>query len=603
MLRRLIADIASRLTKPGHPRGADLTAPDAAPIAVPADGNLAQANVSAEDVQREAQARADAGDVAGATALYLAGIATYPDNAALRVNASNIFKAQGKIALAREHLEHAVKLAPDLAGAWYNLGLLLQETWWLEEALDAFRHAYHLEKENGATPLCASLVLSIGLALQQCGQWRQSREFLEEVCAEFPSLAPEAERLALFTWVEDELATPVEKLGAYTRWAQQHADPLLPSPLIHGNDRDPDRPLRIGYVSGDFREHAVSYFFEPLLAHHNPKSTLVICYDSTRKTDSTTETLKRLAAGWRTVSTLSDDALAKMIRQDAIDILVDLSGHTAYNRLNTFALKPAPVQITWLGSRLTTGMAAMDYRLSDESVDPPGESDQWHRERVLRLRGSQWCYGQPHHAPAVAPLPLLSYGYATFGSFNQVDKLTDDVLDAWAEILRATPGSRLVMVGIPRGRYRDNLLATWKSLGIDTKRLDLYGYVKREQFLTIHGSVDIALDPFPYNGGTTTCESLWMGVPVVVMEGRSTLSRAGVSLLRAANLSDWIAPDRESYIQLAVEKAAQPELLSRLREHMRSSLKQSPLMDAALFAETFEDALRSVWRQWCLDNP
>lgn len=599
MLLRLIADIVSRVSMRSKQEARTAPSAEPAPQAPSPIASVPSA-ISAAQFNQEGQALADCGDMPGAAERYLAGINAHPGNAALRVNASNIFKSLGQTSMAREQLEQALELAPDLAGAWYNLGILLQETWWLEEALNAFERAFDLERLKGPSALCRTLFLSIGLVLQQSGQWKRSRIFLQEISETFPAFASEGDRVALFTWVEDDTCSPVDRLYAHTKWAKKHVDAMLPGVLNHGNLKDPNRPLNIGYVSGDFRAHAVSYFFEPLLRNHDRNAVRVICYDNTQNTDATTELLKGQAAEWRAISDLSDDALAQRVRDDAIDILIDLSGHTARNRLYAFALKPAPVQITWLGSRLTTGMAAMDYRISDHSVDPVGMAEHWHRERLLRVGGCQWCYGKPHQSPAVSQLPLLSNAHVTFGSFNQMDKLSGESLDAWAEIMRRLPESRLVMVGISHGRYREKLIAKWSALGVDARRLGLYGYVGREQFFDIHNGVDIGLDTFPYSGGTTTCESLWMGVPVVVMEGKSTLGRAGVSLLRAANLADWIAPDRDGYIRLALEKSADSASLAQLRAGMRERLLASPLMDGAAFARSFETALRSAWREWCI---
>jgi protein O-GlcNAc transferase len=600
MLFRLLAQITARITAPRHREvpgtnsdGSVHTAKASPPPDPLADGP------SPAEWHRRASSLLDSGDIESAAASYLAGISQHPDNAALRINASNLLKTLHRVAEARQHLERAVQLSPDLAGAWYNLGILLQETWWLEEALDAFKRAFELEKRNGPSELLGAIARSIGLVLQRNGRWLQAREFLADTAKEFPPLASDCERIALFTWVEDSISSPGEKLNAYVNWAGKYADHLLPEPGLHVNAAIPERPLRVGYVSGDFREHAVSYFFEPLLQHHDPARYLVHCYDNTDVSDATSIRLKSLPARWRPVSKLSDSELIRAIKDDEIDILIDLSGHTARNRLDVFACKPAPLQATWLGFRLTTGMAAIDYRISDCYVDPPGVSESWHRERLLRLPGSQWCYSAPRDSPALSPLPMLSKHHVTFGSFNQVDKLTDNVLSAWAQIMHSLPGSRLTMVGIPMGRYRDALLSKWREMGIDSSRLSLYSHVKREQFLAIHHDVDVALDPFPYNGGTTTCETLWMGVPVLTLAGTSSLARAGVSLLSAAAMPDWIADSREDYIRLAVAKVSDPKALSMLRARMREHLLASTLMDGARFTLNFEAALRGAWREWC----
>ncbi len=535
----------------------------------------------------------------GAASAYLSGIRDHPDNPGLRVNASNVLKAIGRIEEARLQLELALQLAPDLPGAWYNLGILLQQTWWLAEAQDAFERALPLEQANGPTKLCWEIIRSTGLVLQKSGQWRRSRAFLHEMALTYPIFAADCEQIALFTWIEDPISTPEEKRDALVGWGARYADPLLPHHMHFSNSTSAGRPLRVGFVSGDFRAHAVSYFFEPLLKHHDTSRLQVHCYDNSPQSDLVTERLKKLVVSWYPVAALSDGELAKKIRHDEIDILFDLSGHTAYNRLYAFARKAAPIQITWLGFRLTIGMAAIDYRISDNHVDPQGSADAWYRERILRLPGSLWCYGAPSDAPTVSPLPMLAGKGLTLGSFNQTDKLTDEVLEVWAKILRSIPGSSLTMVGIPHGKFRDAFYEKWKILGIDSERLNLIGYVKRQRFFELHNAVDIALDPFPYNGGTTTCESLWMGVPVLALAGNTSEGRAGVSLLSAAGLTDWIAGNQKDYVQIAVENATNPDRLAGLRSTMRERLLSSQLMDGAGFARNFASALEWAWRDWC----
>ena len=607
MLSRLIAQIFSRSSRP-NPSPAqgdtdDGTAHATQPERAAPHSARLPANASAAQWHEHAAGLVGTGELEEAAACYQEAIHAHPGNAPLRVNASNVLKGLGRTAEARQHLEYAVQLAPELPGVWYNLGILLQETWWLEEALDAFEQAFRLERARGPTELLRTIARSIGLVLQRSGNWRRARDFLEEISGLFAPFAAEFERIALFTWIEDPVSSPKEKLHAFVRWAEKYADPMLPQAAGYTNSRLPERPLKIGYVSGDFRTHAVSIFFEPLLRHHDPGQFLVYCYNNSPNTDSTTSRLQSYAARWRPVSALSDHELVKAIRDDEIDILVDLSGHTAYNRLDAFARKPAPIQATWVGFGLTTGMRAIDYRISDCHVSPPGISDAWHRERILRLPDSQWCYSAPQVSPPLSRLPMLSNRHVSFGSFNQVDKLNDEVFAAWAEILRSLPGSRLTMVGIPMGRYRDKLLFKWRELGIDPFRISLHSHVKRERFLAIHDQVDIAFDPFPYNGGTATCESLWMGVPVLTMKGASCLSLAGVSLLTAAGLPDWIANSREDYVRLAIAKASDPEALSTLRENMRARLLASALMDGARFTRNFEAALRGAWREWCALQP
>jgi protein O-GlcNAc transferase len=522
-----------------------------------------------------------------------------PADYALHVNCSNVLKRVGAVAQARSALERATRLEPHRYEAWYNLGVLLFENWWLDESVEAFDGALAALHGHADPEPLRALVLSRALALQRAGDWESAGRWLEEMAAAHPLLASDCLRVALLGTVVSPEAGPDESLAAHRRWARTHADPRLPAGKEYANAPFAERPLRIGYVSGDLCSHAVSLFFEPVLIHHDRTAYEVICYDNSQRSDATSERLRRYPALWRNLMDLGDDACRERIERDGIDILVDLSGHTARNRLDVFALRPAPLQITWLGYRTSTGMAALDYRLTDAFVDPPGRSDRWYSERLLRLPDSQWCFGPDETAPDPGPLPMSARGHVTFGSFNQFDKLNEGAIETWAGILHRLPGSRLLMAGVPLGRRRQAFLAHWHKHGIAAERLDLFGYVSRPQYQALHREVDVALDAFPCNGGTTTCESLWMGVPVISLAGSWGVARAGVSLLNAAGLPDWVADDPASYIELAVERAGDRDSLALLRGGLRGRLPDTPLMHGARFTRGLEAALRGAWRDWC----
>ena len=598
MLSRLISQIFARMVRPAPPARQDTAA--AAAAAVPAALETARLPPGASPAQwhQLAVRQVESGERQAAAACYLEAIQAHPDNAPFRVNASNVLKDLGRTAEAREHLEQAVMLAPDLAGAWYNLGILLHQTQYFDEALESFGHALRILRHS-QDALLGQVIKSMGLSLQSAGRYLPARHFLHEMAEAYPRYASDCLRDALFTWVEDPDASLDEKLSAHRNWAAAHADHLLARPAMFANRADPERPLRIGYVSGDLRSHAVSYFFEPLLEHLNREKFSVFCYDNTANADATSMSLQKWPATWHKVASLDDDALARLIRSDGIDILVDLSGHTARNRLDAFARKPAPVQATWLGYPLTTGMLAMDYRITDATVDPPGMSEGGYSERLLRLPGSAWCFQRPRASPAVPSLPMLARGDVTYGSFNNIGKLNDTVLDTWAEVLTALPGARLLIARVPQGRCRDAFLDRWRHRGIDVARLELHGYLTRERFLALHDSVDIALDPFPCPGGTTSCESLWMGLPVLTLAGSAGLARAGSSILNAAGMPQWIAADRRDYVGLALKMAADPQGLAQIRASMRERLTASTLMNGAAFTRHFEAALRTAWCEWC----
>jgi predicted O-linked N-acetylglucosamine transferase (SPINDLY family) len=394
---------------------------------------------------------------------------------------------------------------------------------------------------------------------------------------------------------------PQQQLAAeYRRWGELHADSLSVAAELHANPPDPDRPLRIGYVSADFRRHSMAYFVEPFLARHDRHVVRVYCYSNCARPDDVTQHLRGLADEWRDIAALADDEAARLMRDDGIDILIDLSGHTSGNRLLLFARRPAPVQMTWLGySWGGTGMAAMDYRITDRYADPEGASDSHYREQLLRLPHSKWCYLPPAGMPACNALPAQSRGYVTFGSFCEFQRIGKETMQAWALLMRRLPGARLRMIGAPGGESLDRMLEIFDAAGVHADRLDLVGRVPLEAYLQQYLQVDIALDLFPCNGATTTCESLWLGVPVVSRSGSSVASRSSTSLLTNAGLAQLVADSWEGYVDIALGLAADLPALAQLRASLRERLPASPLLDAQGFTRDLETLYRDAWRRWC----
>ncbi|MCC6474931.1 MAG: tetratricopeptide repeat protein [Burkholderiales bacterium] len=534
--------------------------------------------------------------------LSAAALRAHPDNLALHVNCACLAKNANRLEMARQLLQRAIRIDPGSAEAWYNLGVLLQETRYLDEALEAFERALALLRERGDSGLLRSVALTMGLALQNAGDWEGSRRLLEHIAKSRPEIAADCLQVALYAHMVAAGARPQSCLAAHRLWAERYL-PVAAAGAGIEVERDPDRVLRVGYLSGDFFAHAVSWFVEPVLAGHDRRRFAVYCYNNSAYADATTERLSKYPAAWRSVSALDDGALCERIRADRIDILVDLSGHTARNRLAALARRPAPIQMTWLGSRATSGMAQIDFRLSDAVVDPPGISEPWYVERILRLPDSQWCFAPPEDCPDPGPLPMRAAGHVTFGSFNQFEKINEGVVTAWSRILHGVPGARLLVASVPNGRLRERFLAAWARHGIGAERLDLTGYTTRAEFQALHRRADIALDPFPCNGATTTCESPWMGLPVVVLEGDWGVARAGASILGAAGLREWIARSADAYVRCAVEAAREPQALARLRAQMRERLLASALMDGARFVRGLEECLRGAWRQYCAARP
>jgi predicted O-linked N-acetylglucosamine transferase (SPINDLY family) len=396
--------------------------------------------------------------------------------------------------------------------------------------------------------------------------------------------------------------TEAELLAAGRSWQERHGAFPLPAPSSFPNDRTSDRPLRIGYLSPDFRRHSVSFFFEPLLAAHDRSRVQVTCYADLPNPDEVSRRLQGLADRWCNVTPLSHQQLADRIREDGIDILVDLAGHTAGNRLPVFAQKPAPIQVSWLGYPGTTGLDAIDARLTDDIADPPGEADRCHSERLVRLPDGFLCYSPPEDAPSVTPLPAISAGHITFGSFNNPAKITHEAIRAWAAILNNLPNARLLLKGKAFAdattcrRFR----RLFAACGIDANRLTTMGMTQSSrEHLDLYGQVDIALDTFPYNGTTTTCEALWMGVPVVTLKGKRHAARVGASILHRLELDHLTASSQDDYVAKALTLAGDTAALQALRAGLRERMQRSPLCAPRPFAAAVEDAYRTLWQQWC----
>jgi predicted O-linked N-acetylglucosamine transferase (SPINDLY family) len=371
-------------------------------------------------------------------------------------------------------------------------------------------------------------------------------------------------------------------------------------------DTSPKHPLRVGFVSGDLCRHPVGYFVESVLAAlaHGASGRLeLVAYSTKHANDEISQRIKSCCAIWRLAVGGSDEALARQIRDDRIDILIDLSGHTAHGRLPVFAWKPAPVQVSWLGYFATTGVATIDYFLADPWTLPVAE-EAYFTEKVWRLPETRLCFTAPDVAVDVSALPALSNGYLTLGCFNNLSKMNDAVVQLWARILHAVPGSRLFLKSqqVAELSLRKEIYARFAQHGVDADRLILEDYGPRADYLAAYQRVDFALDPFPYPGGTTTVEALWMGVPVLTLAGEHFLSRQGVGLLMNVGLPHWVATDLEDYVAKAVSHANELGALAALRAGLRQQALASPIFDAPRFATHFEEALRGMWNKWCDDR-
>jgi len=392
---------------------------------------------------------------------------------------------------------------------------------------------------------------------------------------------------------------PASLFAEHLAWGKRHADPLTEQAAPHDNEPAPVRRLKIGYVSAHFCRHAVHYFSEPLLAAHDHEGFEIYCYSDSPLEDDATARIRAAADHWRRTSHDTDEELAEMIRNDRIDILVDLAGHISGNRLLVFARKPAPIQVTYIGYQNTTGMAAMDYRLTDERADPPGRSDALHTEKLVRLPLSFFCYRPPDEAPPITPLPARAAGQVTFGSFNSFSKVTPQVLDVWLTILERFSGSRLLVLADRSGFVERRLGELAREHRLDPGRIVIVERRPHKEYLQLLQVADIALDAFPFNGHTTTCDSIWMGVPVVMLEGETYASRFGGSVLANVGLESAIATNTDEYVEIAVGLAQDLDALEKLRAELRPRMANSVLLDFAGFTRNVEAAYRQMWHDWC----
>ncbi|MBP7669848.1 MAG: hypothetical protein KA106_01185 [Ferrovibrio sp.] len=441
---------------------------------------------------------------------------------------------------------------------------------------------------------------ALAIILVREGRIEAAREALQRVVDRYPQLRVPHSNL-LFCLNYDLNLTPEQLFAEYRRFDERHGKPYLPQPLRHDNSRDPARRLKVGYVSADFCRHVVPMFFEPLLQSHDRSAVEIYLYSEVAIPDLVTQRLREQADHWRVILNKSDDKVAKLIREDGIDILVDLSGHTAGNRLGVFARKPAPVQFSYLiGAGYTTGLSAIDGFFADDDMVPPG-SEHLFSESIIRLGRSPLAYRPPDTVPAIGPLPALRNGHVTFGCFSRAVRINDRVVALWARLMHQVPGSRLVLnnrhfTDAATQRFFADRFA---AHGIAPERLDLIATLTQATTWAEYNEIDIALDPFPHNAGTTTIEALWMGVPVLSRSDRPSVGRFGASILGALGMRDWVAADDAGFIAAGVAKAADLAALADLRAGLRVRFEASAMRDGAGLARAIEAGYRQLWREWC----
>jgi protein O-GlcNAc transferase len=509
------------------------------------------------------------------------------DHAPSHLAAGDAFSALALWEAAADSYRRAVQLTPNDASAHASLGSALLAKMDLDSAIASFRRALELQ------PDLVGAINNLGVALKEQGLIDESLDCCESAVNLCPADAAIHSNLIYLLQFHPGY-DPVEISRQQRRWNDLHAAPLKDQISTHANDRSPDRRLKIGYVSPDLCRHVVGQNLFPLLSEHDHQQFEIHCYSSAPRPDTFTDLLRKHADNWRDVAKCDDAALAKIIHEDRIDILVDLTLHMAGNRLLVFARKPAPVQITWLGYCASTGLETMDYRLSDPYLDPPEIDLSLYSEQTLRLPETWWCYACAGPTPEPAPPPSDRAGHITFGCLNNFAKVSPGSLDLWAEILTAIPRSRMIIHSYP-GSHLDAVRERFAAAGVSPDRLEFVPKLSWSEYVQTYGRIDIALDPFPYGGGITTCDALWMGVPLVTLAGQTPVGRGGRSILSNLGLAELAARRPRQYMQTAVTLAESPSRLSELRRNMRPRMLTSPLMNARRFARNIESAYRLMW--------
>ncbi len=554
-----------------------------------------------------------------------------PGHAELHYSLGKTFLLMGKLDNALENFRHAVAVKPEYMDALFSLANTLKEKNNLAESLTTLQKILAIDPEHHGAQI------NLGLNYFYMGQLDSASRTFQKTLTANPESAEAYCNLGTVLFAQLKIDEALQHFHraialkpdigmaysnlyfALNSHPEMGQDQILRETLkgvhlltkdtrktnpVFRNAPDRNRRLRIGYVSPDFRDHSVAYFIEPVIVAHNRANVEVFCYANVKHGDKVTERISRNADHWSFIGFKEDEEIAAEIRRDKIDILVDLAGHTAKNNLMVFARRPAPVQVNWLGYPNTTGLDAIGYRFTDEVADPVGEADTMHSESLFRLPHGFLCYHPGDDTPPVSAPPFHNRGCITFGSFNHLNKLTHKVIALWADIMHAVPGSRLLI----KAKYladeylNKQIRKMFQEQGIEPDRLELFSMLQsRKKHLELYGRIDIGLDPFPYNGTTTTCEALWMGVPVVTLLGSRHASRVGASIMHHVGLEELIAESPEEYKSLVVSLANNHEWMLQTRQSLRARMQHSDLMDSEGITRTIEDAYRIMWHRWC-DN-
>jgi predicted O-linked N-acetylglucosamine transferase (SPINDLY family) len=530
----------------------------------------------------------------GAAACCRQALALRPDFAEAHNNLGNVFRAQGRLDEALACYRRTLELKPDYAEGHFNLGIALQDQGKLDEAIVCYRRALDLR------PNYAEVQNNLGNAFRDQANLDEAIVHYRRALELKPDYSRAHSNL-LYTLSFHAGCVAVDILQEGRRWNQRHAEPLAGLIAPHWNDRNPDRRLRVGYISPDFRDHCQAFFTVPLFSAHDHRQFEIFYYADVAAPDHVTARLQTDADRWRNIVRLDPQQVAQRIRQDQIDILVDLTMHMAGSHLLVFARRPAPVQVCWLAYPGTTGLSAIDYRLTDVHLDPPGLNDRYYTEESIRLPDSFWCYDPLRREPAVSPLPASDKRCVTFGCLNNFCKINAAVLKLWAQVLRSVGQSRLMLLAA-EGSARRHTQDLLEQEGVAPDRVVFVSRRPRSEYLQLYQHIDIGLDTFPYNGHTTSLDSFWMGVPVVTLVGQTVAGRGGLCQLMNLGLPELVAETPEQFVQVAVQLAGDLPRLRELRAGLRDRLERSPLMDAPRFARNVETAYRRMWRRWCAEG-
>lgn len=539
------------------------------------------------------------GEIEEAKSAYQHLLRLKPDHPDALYSLATLMKEIDQPKIAYELYCKAIEVMPEMYDAHLAKANLLSEQvnmgmdWAQEEALDSYRKASDLKPEDHSTHITiGNLLLARGETDDALDEFR--RAIL---------LKPHSNiaRSCLLMGLQYHPGPTLAELYKESLLWQVNCSSEISRKSDHLNSRDPNRRIKIGYVSADLRMHPVGFYLLPALYHHSTDKFEVYCYSNSKETDIFTERLRSYADKWRDIVDLNDNELHDLIVNDGIDILVDLSGHTGGNRLLVFASKPAPVQVSWIGFFFTTGIKEIDYILMDATAVPDGE-ECYFTEKVIRLPETRFCYEPPKTAPEIVSPPALKNGYITFGSFNNLAKVTPDVIKAWAQIMRSTPNSRIILKShvLGNNHVKIRIAGQFAAEGISQERLDLRGVSPHIKMLAEYGDMDIALDPFPFNGGLTSCEALWMGVPVLTVFGNRPIARQSAGFLKTIGLEGFIAKDVQDCCNLAIKWSNNISELTLIRDGLRQKMNSSLLCNGKLFTENLEKAYRDMWREWCL---